>query len=209
MVEWLTNWAQGIIVAVIIATIIEMILPNGACKKYVKVVIGLYILFTIISPMITKFNGKDFNVNELFDTKSYEEQLAKSDEDISKKLEENNNRTIKDIYKSNLEADIKAKLQDKGYKVESSYIQIKDDENYTVEFISLKLDKEDKENKVENTEKSNVEKIEIEEIEEINIQSGSTSSKEEKNSIGETEQKEIEEYISSTYDISVENIEIF
>ena len=206
MVEWLTNWAQGIIVAVIIATIIEMILPNGACKKYVKVVIGLYILFTIISPMITKFTNNDFNVNELFDTKSYEEQLAKSDEDISKKLEENNNRTIKDIYKSNLEADIKAKLQDKGYKVESSYIQIQDDENYTIEFISLNLDKEEKveEDKKEN----NIEKIEIEEIEEINIQSGSNSA-EEKNLISEAEQKELAEYISSTYDISVENIEIF
>lgn len=206
MVEWLTSWAQGIIVAVIIATIIEMILPNGACKKYVKVVIGLYILFTIISPMITKFTNNDFNVNELFDTKSYEEQLAKSDEDISKKLEENNNRTIKDIYKSNLEADIKAKLQDKGYKVESSYIQIQDDENYTIEFISLNLDKEEKveEDKKEN----NIEKIEIEEIEEINIQSGSNSA-EEKNLISEAEQKELAEYISSTYDISVENIEIF
>lgn len=206
MVEWLTSWAQGIIVAVIIATIIEMILPNGACKKYVKVVIGLYILFTIISPMITKITNNDFNVNELFDTKSYEEQLAKSDEDISKKLEENNNRTIKDIYKSNLEADIKAKLQDKGYKVESSYIQIQDDENYTIEFISLNLDKEEKveEDKKEN----NIEKIEIEEIEEINIQSGSNSA-EEKNLISEAEQKELAEYISSTYDISVENIEIF
>lgn len=206
MVEWLTSWAQGIIVAVIIATIIEMILTNGACKKYVKVVIGLYILFTIISPMIIKFTNNDFNVNELFDTKSYEEQLAKSDEDISKKLEENNNRTIKDIYKSNLEADIKAKLQDKGYKVESSYIQIQDDENYTIEFISLNLDKEEKveEDKKEN----NIEKIEIEEIEEINIQSGSNSA-EEKNLISEAEQKELAEYISSTYDISVENIEIF
>ena len=31
MIEWITNWAQGIIIAVIIATIIEMILPNGRC----------------------------------------------------------------------------------------------------------------------------------------------------------------------------------
>ena len=37
MIEWITNWAQGIIIAVIIATIIEMILPNGSCKKYIKV----------------------------------------------------------------------------------------------------------------------------------------------------------------------------
>lgn len=49
MIDFLSNWAQGIIVAVIIATIIEMILPNGSSKKYVKVVVGIYILFTIIS----------------------------------------------------------------------------------------------------------------------------------------------------------------
>ena len=52
MISWLSKWAQGIIVAVIIATLIELILPNGSSKKYVKVVIGIYILFTIISPVI-------------------------------------------------------------------------------------------------------------------------------------------------------------
>ena len=64
MIEWITNWAQGIIIAVIIATIIEMILPNGSCKKYIKVVIGVYILFSIISPVISKITGKGFNISE-------------------------------------------------------------------------------------------------------------------------------------------------
>ena len=123
MIDFLSNWAQGIIVAVIIATIIEMILPNGSSKKYVKVVVGIYILFTIISPIITKFSSNNFNINDILDTKAYEEQMAKSDEDISKKIEENNNRTIKDIYQSNLESDIKAKLKDKGYEVLNTYIQ--------------------------------------------------------------------------------------
>ena len=84
MIDFLSNWAQGIIVAVIIATIIEMILPNGSSKKYVKVVVGIYILFTIISPIITKFSSNNFNINDILDTKAYEEQMAKSDEDISK-----------------------------------------------------------------------------------------------------------------------------
>ena len=48
MINWITNWAEAIIIAVVIATIIEMILPEGNCKKYIKVVIGVYILFTII-----------------------------------------------------------------------------------------------------------------------------------------------------------------
>lgn len=49
MINWISNWAQGIIVAVIIGTIIEMVLPEGNCKKYVKVVIGIYIIFNNFS----------------------------------------------------------------------------------------------------------------------------------------------------------------
>ena len=36
MVAFISNWAQGIIVAVIIASIIEMILPEGSSKKYIN-----------------------------------------------------------------------------------------------------------------------------------------------------------------------------
>ena len=199
MIDFLSNWAQGIIVAVIIATIIEMILPNGSSKKYVKVVVGIYILFTIISPIITKFSSNNFNINDILDTKAYEEQMAKSDEDISKKFEENNNRTIKDIYQSNLESDIKAKLKDKGYEVLNTYIQIRDDENYTIEFISLSLDKKE-------TEESN--QVRNIEIEEVNIQIGETNTQESDTSLGSSEKQEIAEYISSTYDIDIKNIEI-
>lgn len=199
MIDFLSNWAQGIIVAVIIATIIEMILPNDSSKKYVKVVVGIYILFTIISPIITKFSSDNFNINDILDTKAYEEQMAKSDEDISKKIEENNNRTIKDIYQSNLESDIKAKLKDKGYEVLNTYIQIRDDENYTIEFISLSLDKKE-------TEESN--QVRNIEIEEVNIQIGETNTQESDTSLGSSEKQEIAEYISSTYDIDIKNIEI-
>ncbi|MBD9105384.1 hypothetical protein EGW03_02815 [bacterium] len=36
MLEWFRSWATGIVIAVIIATIIEMILPNSTSKKYIK-----------------------------------------------------------------------------------------------------------------------------------------------------------------------------
>ena len=37
--EWFSKWAEGIIIAVIVSTIIEMILPEGNSKKYIKVII--------------------------------------------------------------------------------------------------------------------------------------------------------------------------
>ena len=47
MIEFLSNWIQGIAIAVIIASIFEMLLPNGNIKKYVKVILGIYIVFCI------------------------------------------------------------------------------------------------------------------------------------------------------------------
>ena len=52
MIENLSSWAKGITLAVIVVSILEMLLPNNKTKKYIKVVMGLYILFNIISPFV-------------------------------------------------------------------------------------------------------------------------------------------------------------
>lgn len=195
MIEFLSSWAQGIIVAVIIATLIEMILPNSSSKKYVKVVIGMYILFTIVSPIIKKLGGKDINLNTI-NIEKYEQQIAKSDNTISRKFEDNNTRSIKDIYVSNLKADISAKLKEKGYEIDISDIQIKDDENYTIEKITLKLIKTE-----QKQEKNN-------EIVINTVEIGNTISQKDSKTLSDDDKQEVKDYISETYDIDKKNINI-
>lgn len=195
MIEFLSSWAQGIIVAVIIATLIEMILPNSSSKKYVKVVIGMYILFTIVSPIIKKVGGKDINLNTI-NIEKYEQQIAKSDNTISRKFEDNNTRSIKDIYVSNLKADISAKLKEKGYEIDTSDIQIKDDENYTIEKITLKLIKTE-----QKQEKNN-------EIVINTVEIGNTISQKDSKTLSDDDKQEVKDYISKTYDIDKKNINI-
>ena len=195
MIEFLSSWAQGIIVAVIIATLIEMILPNSSSKKYVKVVIGMYILFTIVSPIIKKLGGKDINLNTI-NIEKYEQQILKSDNTISRKFEDNNTRSIKDIYVSNLKADISAKLKEKGYNIDTSDIQIKDDENYTIEKITLKLIKMEQEQ-----EKNN-------EIVINTVEIGNTISQKDSKTLSDDDKQEVKDYISETYDIDKKNINI-
>lgn len=195
MIEFLSSWAQGIIVAVIIATLIEMILPNSSSKKYVKVVIGMYILFTIVSPIIKKVGGKDINLNTI-NIEEYEQQISKSDNTISRKFEDNNTRSIKDIYVSNLKADISAKLKEKGYEIDTSDIQIKDDENYTIEKITLKLIK--MEQKQEKNNEIVINTVEI----------GNTISQKDSKTLSDDDKQEVKDYISETYDIDKKNINI-
>ena len=195
MIEFLSSWAQGIIVAVIIATLIEMILPNSSSKKYVKVVIGMYILFTIVSPIIKKVGGKDINLDTI-NREKYEQQISKSDNTISRKFEDNNARSIKDIYVSNLKADISAKLKEKGYEIDTSDIQIKDDENYTIEKITLKLIK------MEQKQGKNNEIV-------INtVEIGNTISQKDSKTLSDDDKQEVKDYISETYDIDKKNINI-
>ena len=244
MIDFLSSWGQGIIVAVIIGTIIEMILPEGSSKKYIKVVIGIYILFTIISPFIQKFSGSKLSAENILNTEKYEKMMAKGRNTISQKLEDNNSRTIKDIYTENLKTDIKAKLKEKGYEAESIYLRVSDDGTYTIEKLQIKLlATENKNNGNTETKKIeinsvNVEKIEIagdgktNSVKEKNKNTGveKTNSVEENESeeneiIDSNEEKnkslengkgytyskkeELQEYLSNTYNIQKEKIEIY
>lgn len=206
MVEWISTWAQGIIVAVIIATIIEMILPNGNCKKYIKVVIGIYILFTIVSPIITKVTGNNFNISEELNLdKFYEEADSKS---IYNELNENNSDNIKNIYVANLKTDIESKLKNKNYYVVSCEIEIENEETYEISKVNLTLEKDI--NVQQNTEENNNVVNNIAEVNEINIQisqnTQNSENKDNKRNLTMYEKNEVKEYLQETYDIKKENI---
>lgn len=103
MINYLSSWAEQIVLAVIIATIIELILPNSKNKKYVQMVIGIYVLFNIISPVIKNKDILTFEeINlEKYASNSYEEVDQTS---MDKRLEK--------IYLEELEQNIKAKFED-------------------------------------------------------------------------------------------------
>ena len=56
MILKIKSWCEGIIVAIIISIIIEMLVPDGNNKKYVKVVIGIYIIFVTLNPIFQLLN---------------------------------------------------------------------------------------------------------------------------------------------------------
>ena len=103
MIKFINSWAQGIILAVIIATIIEIIIPEGNNKKYVKTVIGLYILFIIIYPLITKISNNKFNFDSIIAKTSKE--VSMYDSKVANSIE--TNTYIENTYKNNLKEKIK------------------------------------------------------------------------------------------------------
>ena len=198
MIDWISTWAQSIIIAVIIATIIEMILPSGSSKKYIKVVTGVYILFTIISPVITKFTGKTLAVSDILELDSYVNEI-KQKEVLQNLLAENNSSSIKDIYTANLKNDIKNKLKQKGYSANNIVLTVGDDKNYTLNKIELDIEKI-KEDKQEVNEIEAVNKIDI------TISNTVVENNNNKSSISDKEKEKIKQYLSSVYEIDEKDI---
>lgn len=117
MINFFSSWAEQIIVAVVIGSIIEMILPENKNKKYVKMVIGIYILFNIISPMVNKHNLLSLN-NLNLESYAINSENSQKGEVNQSSMDER----LTQLYVEELENNIKEKVTEKGYNVYSCKI---------------------------------------------------------------------------------------
>ena len=203
--NFLNTWLQEIIVCVIIATIIELILPSGSTKKYIKVVLGMFIVFNIITPVINKITKNNFEISSIINMDEYSKKMKTYETSSQNQVSTNaNEQTIKQIYISKLEKDIKNRLKEKNYTVSKIKIEINENEEYSIKQINLLVQKDEEE-----TEKKQENAIEIENIETINIQVNENiipEQKEEKISVNEI--SKIKQYLASEYQINEKQINI-
>lgn len=193
MVSWFNSWAQGIILAVIIVTILEMIVPEGKNKKYIKIVMGVYITFTIISPIISKAVGSDFNI----DLNKYENLLNQNTEITDTNIGDINDKNIEDLYLTTIKNNIKKELEEEGYKAKN--IDITANINVQKEETEIyKIDIKDV-SKLNNNEIKKVNKIEIGE---------NTLTENENNFLSSSEIKNIKETLSKKYEVDEKKIYI-
>ena len=187
MINKISSWASGLIVAVIIGTIMEMILPDNKNKKYVKVVIGLFIIYTIMAPIIGELDNVNINIESILSEFTDTSQIDT--------IPTNTDLSFEQTYKQNIETDIISKLKEKGYSVSkiNTEINFENDDNYgTINSISLKL-------KHIKGEISGIKDIEISvEIGELN------------NNVGENSEEIeiIKDYLNENYGILTQNIYI-
>ena len=109
MINFLSSWVKNLSLALIIVSILEMILPNSKTKKYIKMTMGIYILFTIINPFLG--NNQKLDLTTLGEKKWTEETQITSTETIN---QESMNQRLKQIYQEQLQKDIDTKLQKKA-----------------------------------------------------------------------------------------------
>ena len=183
MVEAINSWAQKIIIVIIICTILEMILPEGKNKKYIKTVIGIYVVFTIISPIISKLNNNTLDLSKYL-------EINNNDETVETSTTIDTNKYIEEVYKEKIKTDIITKIESLNYNVENINLEIETDDEETYGTI-LTLDlsiSEQKQEEIQN--KIQIEKVIIGE------------QKKSKSTISEEEKEEIKQYLAEIYYIN-------
>ena len=204
MIDWISSWAQQIIVAVIIVTIIEMIIPKGNNSKYIKTMLGIYIMFTILSPFIELFTKQNIS----FASYDYDSFFVNTEEykTLESKISNTENKNIEDTYILKLKQDIEENLNKKGYVVSNIKldIELKNKSEYgKIKSITLSISKDNinKEEKEVHSSKINVEKIQIESSLKIN----NTNKKQE---ISQSEIDELKNFLNKEYGTDFNNISI-
>ena len=201
MIEGLSNWTKNIGFSIIIVSILEMILPNNKTKKYIKIVMGTYIIFCMISPFIqNKINFDDINL---------EEQIETSTTEVN---QESMDRRIEQLYIEELEKDISKKVQEKGYIVKECKVNAtiaRNVEDTKINKITLTVEQgEATENQKEEIEDTLV--SEIQKIKEVNTTISKENTKEDKKKtkLNETQKTELKKFLKEEYEVNEKCLEI-
>ena len=231
MISKINIWAQGIVIATIIATVIQLILPENKNKKYIKIVVGIYILFCIIHPVIGKsinlddYNLKNYVVGDGFNEKagnSYEDYVkikstnekagVNNKNSVNKNGEEQYTNRINDEFKKRLINDIRKKLNTMGYNSENISVDFDNDYNIThLEISNIK--------KYNNEESLEINEVKIfgadENVNENNVnnndaggKSGGENNDKDGDKIKESDRNKLKKYFSDVYKVSENEIEI-
>ena len=133
MIKFISSWAEQVVLAVIIATIIELILPKNKNRKYIQMVIGVYVLFNIIFPIIKNkeaISVENYDIGEYETNSTYKIDQSSMDKRIEK------------IYLEELENNTTSKFENAGFNVEKCIVNAELDttqKNAGIHLITVKI----------------------------------------------------------------------
>ncbi len=206
MIKFFSSWSKNLGMAIIIVSILEMLLPNNKTKKYIRIVMGIFIIFNIISPLVENKNLLDvdkLNIESFSTTATTSSEVDQTSMD----------KRIQELYIEQLEKDITKKVKEKGYEVITCKVnaQIADNEDDTkITKIRLKIKKgQSKEETKEDVESKVI--TEIQKIKTVNTTiDKNKKSKEDKKeeNVTKAEIQNLKKFLIEEYEVSEKCLEI-
>jgi stage III sporulation protein AF len=132
MIEFLSEWLRKIILLILLATFIDLLLPNSSMQRYVKLVIGLFVLLTILSPLFQVFHSEASPLSQLengFSSKRTpeEEKSWKELQDQVQVIQQQQSEEVKQVVQVRVETEIRSMIESEyGYAVEQLQLQMEE-----------------------------------------------------------------------------------
>ncbi|WML30748.1 stage III sporulation protein AF [Neobacillus sp. OS1-32] len=123
--EFITEWVTNIILFILLATVIDMLLPNSSMQKYTKMVMGLLLIAIILTPIL-KIISKDFEaaLTSINFQQPSEDKNMKNLIDLKKKeIQASQHAYILEELAGRLKKDVKEELM-KQYGLEIADIDV-------------------------------------------------------------------------------------
>lgn len=201
MIENISLWAKNITLSVIMVSLFEMLLPNKKIKQYVNVVMGLYILFNIISPFVGK--NISINLDKIIEDSQTQATATETVDQTSM------DKRLKEIGEEELKKDITKKVENLDFIVKNCEVKLVIKEETKIEKIVLQIEK--KEESTQEREETNAENKLVEEIQKIKeIQVGTKKEKKanENENITATDINQIKKMLMQEYEVSEKCLKI-
>lgn len=117
------DWVRDLVILVIFVSVIEMLLPGGALKKYVKVVLGFFILLTVLNPILHLLKA-DFQIGYPFNNLPGHSQEQQSLEAKGEVMKRTNADLANSAYQSQLAQQIRGIIITQE-EVEDAWVRVK------------------------------------------------------------------------------------
>lgn len=193
VVSFINSWLKDLVILFVLISIAELVMPKGSLKRYIRLVIGFLVIFTIINPFV-KLLKLDLNIDKVVFNYMKPDTFNMEFEDFYTKQEEQ----IEKIYTEKIMNDIGNLINEETeYELIDSNISImKNNENYgEVENLVIYIREKSLDNKNG--------KIKIEKIEPVEINKNLDDK-----FIEDNTNENIKELISDKYGIEKEKINI-
>ncbi|WP_408954657.1 stage III sporulation protein AF [Natroniella sp. ANB-PHB2] len=178
--DQLREWVKNIVLVILFSNFIQMLVPSGQMKSFVKVIIGFFIILVVLNPILSlaRYPQQILNL-DLFSIQkpSFDEVL-----EYGESLKREQDNEIRDEYEQRL-----------GKQIES-FIEF----NFQIEStVKLSLDQENELEKIKiRAQKGRINPVNID------------LSQEDKDSKSDQKEKKIKELITNFYGLNLEQVEV-
>lgn len=220
MIEWLGEWLKDIILIVLLASFVDLLLPNSEIQKYARIVLGLLIILVILSPIIEVFDSNysltklinDFEENTYFDSNTSSIQSIDNIEQNGSEMYQQkilNESTIRIKKELSRLLNDKLKVQVNDLSVDAEVI----DNAWQINKLIIYAEKTDylgNNELIETSISENIVNINDVRITDVEVSSETQMTNTETNKDKENETiKEIKTIIYEEWDLPAEKIEVF